>query len=324
MTAPRIDFYSTHPQYRDHMGPIWEALGDHRGEWYKDRRSAGVSKRLTVVSAFGNLIEIRKTGRKVAYMEHGAGFRYEGGGSPFAGGPDRAGVRLFLNQNQAVDRLNHAAHPDIPGTVVGTPKLDPIWSSADHIPAGDRPIVAFSFHWDYQKVPETRWAWPHYRHAIRRLAERADSLPFELLGHGHPRAQAVLRGQWRRMGIRYASQFDKVLEEADLYVVDTSSTAYEFAATDRPVLTLNAPWYRRDVHHGLRFWEAIPGLAVDSADALEESVLAALEDPPEYQRLRRDAVDRVYPIQDGTSADRAAVALINRAGELDAFDPLDE
>ena len=49
--------------------------------------------------------------------------------------------------------------------------------------------------------------------------------------------------------------FDEVMERSTLYICDNSSTLYEFASTGRPVVVLNAPWFRRDIEHGLRFWE---------------------------------------------------------------------
>ena len=45
-------------------------------------------------------------------------------------------------------------------------------------------------------------------------------------------------------GIEYVPDFDDVLRRADVYACDNSSTLYEFASTGRPVVVLNAPWYR--------------------------------------------------------------------------------
>lgn len=104
---------------------------------------------------------------------------------------------------------------------------------------------------------------------------------------------------WPRLKVPFLLSFDEVLEQADLYVTDNSSTLMEFASTSRPVLVLNAPWYRRDVHHGLRFWDAIPGMQVDEPGDLLEGIKLALDDSPELQAARRYAVQYVYSDVDG-------------------------
>lgn len=315
-----VDFYSTHPQYVEHMEPIWAALDPAvRGEWYQRRVPPAGVPRLTLVASFGNLIMLRGAGRPCAYMEHGAGFTYQGGGNPFAGGRDRPNVELFLDMNEAVRARNAAAHPATPGVVVGAPKLDRVFT-ADPRPRGRPPVVAFSFHWDYHRIPEARSAFLYYRPAIIELARRVDhrDVPFRLLGHAHPRVAMRMRTFWLGNRVPFVRSFGDVLGRADLYVVDTSSTAYEAAAAGIPVLTLNAPWYRRGVEHGLRFWRHIPGLAIDRPDELEAGILTALDDAPELARRRAEAVAAVYPIRDGTSAARAAEALTARARALAA------
>ena len=83
------------------------------------------------------------------------------------------------------------------------------------------------------------------------LAER-----WTVLGHGHPRILDQLMPVYEELGIEPAYTFEEVLDRASVYCCDNSSTLFEFASLDRPVVVLNPPWYRREVEHGLRFWEA--------------------------------------------------------------------
>ena len=76
-------------------------------------------------------------------------------------------------------------------------------------------------------------------------------------------------------------------------------------------MVLNAPWYRRWIHHGLRFWDcADVGLQCDRPEDLAETIARALEDPPEQQQRRREIIRRVYPVTPGTAAQTAARAIL--------------
>jgi CDP-glycerol glycerophosphotransferase (TagB/SpsB family) len=96
-----------------------------------------------------------------------------------------------------------------------------------------------------------------------------------------------------------------VLNRADLYIIDNSSTAYEFAAAGRPVVLMNAPSYRKDISHGIRFWDYLVGPTVDSPRELLPTVRAVLANPHQYEQQRRDVVKALYPHQ-GKAAVKAA------------------
>jgi len=264
------------------------------------------------------------------------------------GGRGREAVALFLCPNIETAEANLEVYPDAKVAVVGSPKMDrhhlesagalgattkdlgaegqrtsgvhaaqtPKAGSQDrgagHVTLGHPPLtIALSWHWDCRQVPETRWAFPHFADAVRQLPH--DLGPdYHVIGHGHPRAWRRLRAFYEDAGIEPVEDFEDVLDRADLYVCDTSSTLYEFASTGRPVLCLNAPWYRFEATHGLRFWDALPGVPVGEPVWLARMVAVALDpdtDALVAKTLREPAVRRAYAFTDGRAAERAVQAI---------------
>lgn len=175
----------------------------------------------------------------------------------------------------------------------------------------ERPVIAFTFHWDCPLVPETRSAWPHYDRALPQLLTELDALGLDVLGHGHPRMWRTLARRWNQLGVAAVQELATVLDQADVLVADNTSALFEFASLGKPVVVLNAPWYRRDAHHGLRFWQhADVGVQVDGPELLVEAVCAALADPPVLAANRARVVEAVYPVRDGKAAQRAAQAVL--------------
>lgn len=292
-----VDFFCSERHYVDHLLPVYAELPKHlRGEFHIGSRPINPD-RLTVVASLG---DYRKTTGPVIFFEHGCGFTYNVKHPSYAGSSERDRVVLFCSPNERVRVANHGAFPDTPNIVVGTPKLDAPFRRSWVAPS--RPTVAFSFHWACKVVPETMWAYPHYQSWFNE--QRGKAQRYRPLGHGHPRAYGTLSKAWDRIGWDRTPHFSDVLAQASVYVVDSSSTLYEFAAMNRPVVVLNAPWFRRDVRHGLRFWEDIPGIQVDEPKDLQDSILeACFNDTFEAERLR--IRDIVYPYL-GVAAERAA------------------
>jgi CDP-glycerol glycerophosphotransferase (TagB/SpsB family) len=115
------------------------------------------------------------------------------------------------------------------------------------------------------------------------------------------------------MGIEVVQEFDEVCRRADLLVADNTSVIYEFAATGRPVVLLDPPWYDRNVGHGLRFWTASHvGLHVTDPRTLTDMVTEALS--ARHWRDQEDALDMVFSHRDH-AAERAAVTLLDWVGE---------
>ena len=162
---------------------------------------------------------------------------------------------LFLAPNEFIRRKTAKAIPGAPQVVIGTPKLDK-WADLNTKVTKEhkvKPTVCISFHWNGENVSkEASNAFLHYREVLDELANQPD---FTLIGHGHPKYMWFLEQEYQARGIEPVHDFEEVMERADLYVNDCSSTMYEFCVTGKPVVILNAPWFRRDVNLGIRFWE---------------------------------------------------------------------
>jgi hypothetical protein len=337
-----IDAIACEPQFVDHLAPVWRALphgvrGTFRVELHllERARSLGVEAEPLDAqairaasrppsahpgpgpSAFAVSIGDMKVGRRLGYrrfvfMEHGAGQAYLGDGGiahpSYAGGADRQDVSLFLVPNDYSAALWRHAYPRAAVEVVGCPRLDDLPA---RVPDGQT-TIALSFHWPAFVAPEAGTAVGHYLSVLPELARR-----FHVVGHAHPKSDWPLRMEriYRRAGIEFVRDFAEVCRRADVYVCDNSSTLFEFAATDRPVVVLNAPEFRRNVRHGLRFWDAADvGIQVDRPSDVAGAIEQALLDPAERVAAREHALDIVYAHRTG-GAERAAGAIAALVGE---------
>lgn len=329
---PAIDAYATEKHFLEHIAPAWLALPESaRGVLTVPRPLLPTARALDIenvrvgyalgmnrahvpvlVASWGDLVRSRP--RSVVFMEHGAGQTYEPQHRSYAGGFGRERVSLFLCPSERVAAINRAAYPDARVDVVGCPMLDR-WHGRDY-PRHDPPVVAISFHWDARLFPEARTAFPHYQGVLGELASQPD---FRVIGHGHPRIIRRLAPTFRAEGIEVVSDFDQVLERADLYACDNSSSLFMFASTGRPVVVMNAPWYRRNVDWGLRFWDAADvGYQVDEPDEVVPMIRDALVDPPAQRQRREEIVAGIYAHRDGTAAQSAADAITDWLGSREA------
>jgi len=252
--------------------------------------------------------------RPLVYVEHGAGQTYPGDprsaehGS-YSGGDGLERVELFICPSWTVAKRWRDRYPAARVAVVGCPKLDELHRVPDTRPWGQAPLVAAAFHWDCPLIPETRSALKHHLPALAPLRDTLAASGAQLVGHAQPRGERTQRGVWGRLGVPYWQSARQVLKYADLLVSDNSSLMFEFAALGKPVVVLNAPWYRRDVEHGLRFWSSIPGVQVDDPDGLESAVLGELELPNLHDELRQRVTGEVYAYADARCASRAVHAV---------------
>lgn len=318
--------YASMSHYAEHLRPILAELGDQAGPLHGPRArcpwgpplqaSTLRNARAVLVAGYSDLQRVQASGARVVYVEHGAGQSYDGdpagaGDPSFSGGAGHRGVALYLAPSDRVAERWRATYPHVPAVAVGCPKLDP-WHRADQPrPHVRPPVVAITWHWDCPLVPETRTALPHYLGHLGRLVDGWRAQGWEVWGHAHPRAWGTVHKLWAQLGVTRVEHLASVFTHASVLVADNTSALYEFASLDRPVVVLNAPWYRRDVHHGLRFWNLVPGTMVDGPHQLADVDLQHQLDSPTVTWARRGVVRQVYAATDGQAAARAARAIVN-------------
>jgi hypothetical protein len=330
-----IDALASQPHYLRHLYPVWQALPEeYRGTLYLTGRASweapfydtgrvysGLFQRPGPRVLVASQTDYRQvsTGRRVIYMNHGAGQSYGGDPDPavsrdasYAGGDGQDRTDLFLVPGPHPAQRCRERYPDIPVVEIGCPALDSWLNRPARREPHEKPVVALAFqratrHGDYPLCPEHVSALPHYLSALPALMER-----FEVLGHGHPRAKAGLEAVYGPLGIPWVD-WETVMLTADVLCVDNSSIGFEAAAIGLPVIWLNAPWYRREIDHGLRFWgTAGVGMEVDEPAALVPTVETALRIwlgwyglAPADQQL-----SYVYTRLDGHCAQRGAAAIV--------------
>jgi hypothetical protein len=298
------------PHHRDHLDPIARLL-PHVAK----TRTTDIAD-IALVPSYGALIRARRMKfKRVVLAQHGAGQSYGGerrsGQQPgYPGGKDNADVGLFLVPNDQAAKRWLAAYPKTPVAVVGCPKLEDL---PHRVGSSATPVVAVSFHWAAHFSPEAGSAYMHFWPQIVQLVRAG----YQVIGHGHP-LRSDLPAFYRRHGIEFVPRFEDVCRRADVYVCDNSSTIFEFASTDRPVVLLNSPTYRKTVRHGLRFWDAATvGVQVDDPKLMLAGVETALKDTRRQREERETALDLVYKYRSG-AAQRAADAILNWAGPREA------
>ena len=302
-----IALISSEPHYSDHIQPIWDLIP----EQYHHTR--GIPDYMLV----GGYADVKSyPTRKYVYVEHGAGQSYTDPVDPstfrsvrsfYSGGNGHQLCSLFLCPNQEVADRWTEKYPDKPTVVVGCPKLDP-WHAGLRGAPEDK-TVAITFHWDalFTGVPETASAFNYYYPSLAEAVSQFRSQGWKVLGHSHPRYPAV-RKFWEsaeiaELGVEYASAED-ILDRASVLIADNTSMQAEFLSLGRRVVWLNEPRFRRDVHHGGRFWtwpDTMGGIQVDT--------------PEDLAHLDMDSIPETtghpYAFADGAAASRAADAIVS-------------
>lgn len=323
-----IDLSAREAHFADHLAPVWHAIpADLRGTFYvggddvaEHARRLGLERVAVgwpmrgnklgpiLTAAWSDLRVCSRTRRPVVLFEHGTGQSYGIRHQSYAGGKGRDRVALFVVPNLQAANRNLRYYPHIANAVVGSPRVDQLAELEP--PPEERRTAAVSFHWRCSVTPEAGTAFDDFAGELARARRTLADDGIELLGHAHPRLLAEAAPVFDAAGIEVVGSFSDVVRRAHVYAVDNSSTLFEFAALGRPVVVLNAQAYRRDVAHGLRFWsEATVGINA-SAGQLADAISRAFDDPADVARSRAEAVARAYPVRDGTSALRAASAVV--------------
>lgn len=332
----QIDFLASQPHYLDHIAPVWDALPDQaRGTFYvpeemldyADRilhktlylfsytdRTFGpfVDRHPVLVAGYGDMMALHRQNpsRRIVMMEHGTGHTFHTAAYPDGTGK-RDWVDLFLPPNEYTKRKIQGIR-QTRCEVVGTPKLDKVFwemnpSNSIKNYYDNPPTIAIGFHWGSKNniPPESGTAFDHYKGIIPELSKQ-----FNLLGYGHPLAADVYKRFFTSLGIEYTNNLMDVFHQADVCINDLSSAMYEFLVTGKPVIVLNAPWFRRDVQHGIRFWDyADIGIQVEEPGELVFAIQQTLDN---YGTIRSS--ERVTTVQDlfpylGIASERAAGVL---------------
>jgi hypothetical protein len=308
--------YASRSHYLAHIAPVYDALRrpkslavtrDLSGHPLARDRGAGAVRRGVgpcIVAGYADLFRARRLGYgPFVLMQHGAGQSYNGdprsaGNHSYAGAKGHEDVALFIVPGPDPAARWQAAYPRTPVVMAGNLRPLPEKASRDR-------TIAVTFHWPCGLIPEAGTAWPEYRDALPALLAR-----WHVLGHWHPRWGSAVRDWYVRHGIEPVESLTEVALRADVLVADNTSALYEFAATGRPVVVMDSRRYRRDVHHGLRFWSAsYVGVRVDDPRDLADAIGTAYMDPPGLRADRRAAVGMVYSVPDLRGAAEAIAAM---------------
>ena len=326
-----IDTYASQVHYWDHLVDTADRLGGlagsrrfPRAEWVPPhwRRPLARGREVgpvVLVAGYQDALAVERIGRRPVLVEHGSGQTYRDSerhpSNP--GGRRRGEIGLFLCPNEIVAALNAEAYPDIPTAVVGSPHLDRLERIRrdERIPSTvGSPVLGLAWHWPCRVSRESGWAFPEW--GGETLSRLVEAWPGPVLGTSHPRSLLHAVRWYEKAGIEVVPEWGDMVARVDVMSVDNSSVLFEAAALEIPVVLTNASRWRRDVDHGLRFWDYVeigPSVwptanARVDADVWVDAAWSAYDESYRYEAYARDMAAALYPYR-GDAAEQSVAAL---------------
>lgn len=327
----KLDFLARRRNYIDHLAPVWNKFPiDRRGYFFISHKDADYAvhelgpdglvifeehppknSEAILVCSYGDLSKALSSGGKIITMEHGTGHSFGTSAYPDGKGK-REYVDLALVPNEYTAKIVRAAR-STKVIVIGTPKMDAVYNSLDfgvdlQSSLPKEPVIAVAFHWGnrYSKPAESGSAWEHYKDILPEIAKQ-----YKMIGHGHPLAREFYKNEFEKIGVEYVEDFREVIKRAHVYINDLSSTLYEFLVTGKPVIVLNAPWFRRELHWGIRFWDySDVGINVEEPAELLPAIGRTIDEYNSIHFMERyQAIVDLYPYL-GISTHRAIQSIL--------------
>lgn len=272
-------YVASQQNYRDHLHPMLDGHPSdahmHNDNFYVNDVVDGD---VIVTASQRDFMATKHLPGRHVYMEHGVGLQVHKRSSVLALNKYQP---LVLVPNWYTYEELDAVHCTAPKQIVGTPKMDKLV----RVPFPGAGVVAVSFHWTGHGRNYIA-----YRKSLKQLAAT-----HQVIGHGHPKAWSKLKLFWEELGIEPVEDFREVVERADVYACDHSSTIYEWAALDRPVILLNRTGEERSRFTALRYGDFDNVGAKASPATLLNEVDFALDDGLSYGQERLNATAELFP-----------------------------
>lgn len=299
-----LDCFCRESHHQVHAKVITDALGIKILTKLSD-----ITKDYVMVFSYGDLKAVDELHEKgIVFCEHGTGLSYNNKHGSYAGSlQHRQNVILRLSPNHIHANIEKETL-ECPVEIIGVPKLDKFATRYWNFNK-EKPTVAISFHFDCFVNPETRSSFNYFKSILPELNKQ-----FNLLGHAHPRMMPHIKDFYIKNKIRVVDDFEDVLNMADIYCCDNSSTIFEWCITEKPIVLLNPPYYRKNVEHkgNPRFWR-LSNIAplCEKPEDLIPCIWEAVNNHSKYQPFIRRAKKEVLHITDG-SATKTAVDIIKK------------